>query len=76
MLVLDLLFFSLSSSEVLLFKNKSLVVKMVNNSEQQTQAPSEPIDPSDIVTSVTIGVCTIIGFYMLADTCRQLIINP
>lgn len=59
-----------------MFKNKSLVVKMVNNSEQQTQAPSEPIDPSDIITNVTIGVCTIIGFYMLSDTCRQLIINP
>lgn len=38
-------------------------------------APVEPIDPNEIIKNVTKSVIMIIGFYIAADTVRQLIIK-
>jgi hypothetical protein len=59
-----------------MFKNRSVVMKVIDDKNiNPDAAPVEPIDPNEIIQNVTKSVIMIIGFYIAADTVRQLIIK-
>jgi hypothetical protein len=60
-----------------MFKNKSIVMHVVDNKDLAAEAGSipEPIDYDNIIGDITKSVIMILGFYMAADTARQLILR-
>lgn len=60
-----------------MLRNRSFVFKVVNDNDRVLNAAPkpDPVDPADIVQSVTVAACTVIGFYMATDTMRQILIG-
>lgn len=60
-----------------MFKNRSFQFKIIHDNDRVLNAgpKPDPVDPTGIVQSVTIGVCTVIGVYMATDTIRQIAVG-
>ena len=59
-----------------MFKNRSIVMKVVDDKNLNSDpTPVEPVDYTNVIQDVTTSVILIIGFYMVTDTVRQLIIK-
>jgi len=60
-----------------MFKNKSIVMHVVDNKDLGADVPPapDPIDYDSIIGDITKSVIMILGFYMVADTARQLVLR-
>jgi hypothetical protein len=59
----------------MLFKNRSIVMRVVDDKETiELEGPVPPRDPVKVAREVTKCACFVIGAYVVADTFRQVTI--